>query len=303
LCLILGMGLPTTANYLVVASILAGVLVELGQAAGLILPLISVHLFVFYFGILADDTPPVCLAAFAAAAISRADPIRTGIQGFTYDIRTAILPFIFIFNPELLLIGVETFWEGLMIFVVCLFAMGAFSAATQGWFLIRTKWYEVVALLLVTLALFRPDFVVNQVFPPFKDLELTRFTSGEVMGEPGYTVRFHVTRSTDYGDRFKLFRIPTPDLKAADPDELYGLTLKKTGDGHFKVSDLLPKGLAEDGGLKIGDTVTGIDVEQVGMPSKRWAYLPAAILLLVVVLMQLARRRSGGGDPATATAG
>jgi TRAP transporter 4TM/12TM fusion protein len=108
LCIILGMGLPTTANYIVVASLLAGVLVELGTAAGLVLPLIAVHLFVFYFGLMADSTPPVCLAAFAASAISRADPLRTGVQSFLYDIRTAVLPFIFIFNTELLLIGVES---------------------------------------------------------------------------------------------------------------------------------------------------------------------------------------------------
>ncbi|HSR71058.1 MAG TPA: TRAP transporter permease, partial [Kiloniellales bacterium] len=89
LCIVLGMGLPTTANYIVVASLLAGVVVELGSAAGLVLPLIAVHLFVFYFGLMADSTPPVCLAAFAASAISRADPLRTGVQSFFYDIRTA----------------------------------------------------------------------------------------------------------------------------------------------------------------------------------------------------------------------
>ncbi|MGO2136235.1 MAG: TRAP transporter permease, partial [Marinobacter sp.] len=95
--LVLGMGLPTTANYIVVSTLMAPVIVSLGAENGLLVPLIAVHLFVFYFGILADDTPPVGLAAYAAAAISGADPIRTGVQGFTYDIRTAILPFMFIF--------------------------------------------------------------------------------------------------------------------------------------------------------------------------------------------------------------
>ena len=135
-------------------SLLAGVLVELGTAAGLVLPLIAVHLFVFYFGILADDTPPVCLAAFAAAAISRADPIQTGIQGFIYDIRTAILPFIFIFNPELLLVGVTSVWHGLMIFVVSLIALLSFSSLTQGWFLIKLKWHESLLLVVIIVALF-----------------------------------------------------------------------------------------------------------------------------------------------------
>ena len=114
LCIVLGMGLPTTANYLVVASLLGGVLVELGSAAGLVLPLIAVHLYVLYYGLLADSTPPVCLAAFAASAISRADPLKTGVQSFLYDIRTAVLPLVFLFNTELLLIGVESVWHGVL---------------------------------------------------------------------------------------------------------------------------------------------------------------------------------------------
>ena len=124
--LILGMGLPTTANYIVVSTLMAPVIVTLGAQNGLLVPLIAVHLFVFYFGILADDTPPVGLAAYAAAAISGADPIRTGVQGFTYDIRTAILPFMFIFNTQLLLIGL-TGWVDLLVTVA-----SAVTAMRQG---------------------------------------------------------------------------------------------------------------------------------------------------------------------------
>ncbi|HEY9567587.1 MAG TPA: TRAP transporter permease, partial [Thalassobaculum sp.] len=107
--LILGMGLPTTANYIVVSSLMAAVVVEVGAQNGLIVPLIAVHLFVFYFGIMADVTPPVGLASFAAAAISGADPIKTGITAFYYSLRTVALPFLFIFNTDLLLIDV-TAW-------------------------------------------------------------------------------------------------------------------------------------------------------------------------------------------------
>ena len=142
LCLILGLGLPTTANYLVVAALMANVIVEIGGASGIILPLIAVHLYVFYFGLMADVTPPVGLAAYAASAISRADPIKTGIQAFYYEIRTAILPIVFIFNPELLLIGVESFWHGALIFIVSLIAIFAFTSAAQGWFITKLRWYE-----------------------------------------------------------------------------------------------------------------------------------------------------------------
>ena len=115
--LMLGMGIPTTANYILVATLMAPVVVELGAQAGLAIPLIAVHLFVFYFGIMADITPPVGLAAFAAAAISSEDPIATGFQGALYSLRTAILPFVFIFNPEMLLIDIDS-WCALDLVIV-----------------------------------------------------------------------------------------------------------------------------------------------------------------------------------------
>jgi TRAP transporter 4TM/12TM fusion protein len=288
MALILGMGLPTTANYLVVASLLAGVLVELGTASGLVLPLIAVHLYVFYFGILADDTPPVCLAAFAAAAISRADPIKTGIQGFTYDIRTAILPFIFIFNPDLLLVGVDSFWHGLMIFVISLIAMFAFASLTQRWMLVKVKLYEMVLLAAVVIALFRPDFVMNQIYPAFEPLDLKRFAAGEAAAKPGYSIRIHVVRSTDYGDRFRLYRIGTPELGPGGGYGLYGLKMKADEEGRYAVTELLPKGLAEQIGVEVGDFVTDVEVELVGQPARQWIYPFGLALLGVVIVLQLA---------------
>ncbi|NQU57735.1 MAG: TRAP transporter permease, partial [Rhodospirillales bacterium] len=164
--LILGMGLPTTANYIVVSSLMAPVILALAAKSGLIIPLIAVHLFVFYFGILADDTPPVGLAAFAAAAISGGDPIKTGIQGFMYDIRTALLPFLFIFNTELLLIDVSPF-KAIFVFLIAVMAMMLFAAATQGFFLVKNRVWETVALLLVAFTLFRPGYWLDQIVSPY----------------------------------------------------------------------------------------------------------------------------------------
>ena len=164
--LILGMGLPTTANYIVVSSLMAPVILTLGAKSGLIIPLIAVHLFVFYFGILADDTPPVGLAAFAAAAISKGDPIKTGIQGFTYDIRTALLPFLFIFNTELLMIGVN-WYQAIFVFLVAVVAMMLFASATQGYLLTRNKLWETAALLLIAFTLFRPGYWLDKFDNPF----------------------------------------------------------------------------------------------------------------------------------------
>lgn len=159
--LIIGMGLPTTATYIVMASLTAPAIVMVGGSYGFEVPLIAAHLFCFFFGILADDTPPVGLAAYAASAIAKSDPIRTGLQGFMYDIRTAILPFMFIFNHDLILHGVSSWSQGLLIFAMACFGNFAFAAATQGWLITRNRFYEVPLLLGVTLIMMRPDLMAS----------------------------------------------------------------------------------------------------------------------------------------------
>lgn len=168
-CLILGMGMPTTANYIIMATLTAPVIVKLGGEAGLIFPLVAAHLFVFYFGILADDTPPVGLAAYAGAAIARSDPIRTGIQGFTYDLRTAILPFIFLFNNELLMISGVTeagriIWLNdplriAWVFFSGLIAMFAFASAIQGQFVERCNLLERLLLFAIAASTFKASVI------------------------------------------------------------------------------------------------------------------------------------------------
>ena len=168
--LVLGMGLPTTANYIVVSSLMAPVIVQLGAANGVLIPLIAAHMFVFYFGIMADVTPPVGLASFAAAAVSGGDPIRTGFTAFFYSLRTVLLPFIFVFNTDLLLIDVG--WVGgIWMFIKATLAMLLFAAATQGFFMARSRLWESAALLLVTLMLLRPGFFLDQVQSPYDQVE------------------------------------------------------------------------------------------------------------------------------------
>jgi len=178
--LILGLGLPTTANYIVVSSLMASVVVSLGAQEGLLIPLIAAHLFVFYFGLMADVTPPVGLASFAASAVSGGDPIQTGFQAFFYSLRTLALPFLFIYNPALILYGVDLgttagIAQAAFIFVVATIAMLLFAAATQGYFLARSKWHESAALLLVAFTLFVPNFWLDRVQPEFNRLPGTEF--------------------------------------------------------------------------------------------------------------------------------
>jgi TRAP transporter 4TM/12TM fusion protein len=176
--LILGMGLPTTANYIVVASLTAPIMLQLASDNGFLIPAIAAHLFVFYFGILADDTPPVGIAAYAAAGIAKSDPVKTGLQGFAYDIRTAILPFAFFFNTELLLIANvdKTDWntftfvsnpiEIVVIFIAAMLGMFSFSSAIQGYFIKHTNIIERLLFLIATPLFFTPNLIVEYLGLP-----------------------------------------------------------------------------------------------------------------------------------------
>jgi len=159
--LLLGMGLPTTATYIVMAVLIAPIINDVGLANGFIIPLMAAHLFCFYFGILADDTPPVGLAAYAAAAIAKSPPIQTGIQGFMYDIRTALIAFMFIFNHDLILHNINSWGLAILIFSMACVGNFAFAAATQGWFICRNRWYEIPFMLLVTFIMMQPAVVAD----------------------------------------------------------------------------------------------------------------------------------------------
>ena len=121
--------------------------------------------------------------------------MRTGVQSFLYDIRTSILPIVFIFNTELLLVGVTSFWHGLSIFIVSLVAILCFACVTQGWMLAKMSVLERVVLMLVVVALFRPEAIMNRVFPEFQPVSLAQVVSGDQISLPSdRSIRIHVTR-------------------------------------------------------------------------------------------------------------
>jgi TRAP transporter 4TM/12TM fusion protein len=159
--LLIGMGLPTTATYIVMASLTAPIIVEVGGAYGFVIPIMAAHLFCFYFGILADDTPPVGLAAYAASAIADSDPIATGIQGFLYDIRTSVIAFMFVFNPDLLLHNIGTWPHALLIFGMALIGMSAFECFAQGWCFTKNKWHDIPFFLAAAFILFHPGAIAS----------------------------------------------------------------------------------------------------------------------------------------------
>lgn len=161
--LLIGMGLPTTATYIVMASLTAPIIVDVGNAYGYMIPIMAAHLFCFYFGILADDTPPVGLAAYAASAIAESEAIPTGIQGFLYDIRTSIIAFMFVFNPDLILHNINSWPEALLLFGMALIGMSAFECFAQGWCMTRNKWYDIPFFLLAAFILFHPGGIAAQL--------------------------------------------------------------------------------------------------------------------------------------------
>jgi TRAP transporter 4TM/12TM fusion protein len=290
-CLVLGLGVPTTANYILVATLMAPVIVELGAQSGLVIPLIAVHLFVFYYGIMGDITPPVGLASFAAAAISGEDPIQTGIQGSVYALRTVVLPFVFVFNPALLIIDVHGWWEVLVVAFTATVASMVFAAATMGFFQARCKWWEIALLLAATFALFRPDFFMDKLYAPY-----TEVPAKEI---------FRVAKELGENDRLVLV-IEGTNVEGDEVRKTVAVQLAKPGEGRARVAD---SGLsvsvageevritavkfgsrAKKSGFEQGFKVGAVKVPS-DRPSEHWVYIPALALVAFVYFLQRARLR------------
>ena len=278
LCLILGMGLPTTANYVVVASLMATVLVDVGNASGFVFPLIAVHLFVFYFGLMADVTPPVGLASYAAAAISGGDPLKTGLQAFWYSLRTGILPIVFLFNHELLLIGIENVWHGLLVIITSLIGILVFTSATQAWFINRLRWYEIIIFLLISISLLAPEFILNKFYPKYNYMDINKIHLMKV--DFNKEARFKVTRPSNYGERYKLFVIKKNTFETEYSLEQYGLSLIRA-ENRVIVDTLQWNGSAKKSGFETGDYISEFKIENADRPNKGIIY-PIAILLLII---------------------
>ena len=287
LCLLLGMGLPTTANYVVVASLMATVLVDVGNASGFIFPLIAVHLFVFYFGLMADVTPPVGLASYAAAAISGGDPLRTGAQAFWYSLRTGILPIVFLFNSELLLIGIESIWHGLMVIATSLIGILVFTSATQGWFINKLRWYEIVIFLIISISLLSPEFILNKFYPKYNYLGIEEINKKQF--DYNKEIRIKITRLTEYGERYKLFVIEKNSFDENFSLDDYGMSLV-VEDNKTIIDTLKWNGIAKKSGLDMGDIINEFKIENQNRPKKEIIYPIALILLSIFGYLNIRRR-------------
>jgi len=292
--LILGMGLPTTANYIVVSSLMAGVVVQLGAQEGLIVPLIAVHLFVFYFGIMADVTPPVGLASFAAAAVSGGDPIKTGFVAFFYSMRTVLLPFLFIFNTDLLLIDVG--WiDGIVVFIVATAAMLVFAAGTQGYFFARSKMYESVLLILIAFTLFRPGFWLDMVWTPYDQKPASEITTLAGQLPAGADIRVKVSgENLSTGEVEEKFVVLSLGDAAADGaarlETNVGLTFREE-EGKLLIDTVGFDSPAAKAKLDFDWEIVLVELPSDRLP-KEVFWLPALGLLGIIIVMQRRRRKS-----------
>jgi TRAP-type uncharacterized transport system fused permease subunit len=288
--LILGMGIPTTANYILVATLMAPVVIELGAQAGLAIPLIAVHLFVFYFGIMADITPPVGLASFAAAAISREDPIATGFQGAAYSLRTAILPFVFVFNPAILLIGIDGWLSFVGVIATSLAAILLFSAASMNWFLTKSRLWESAILLVACFALFRPDWWLDQFYPKYVEVPARELLTQVEQAPSNMRLTMVVEGMNIEGEAVR----KTVSIPLGDPKEprlrlrTVGLSVAPAGD-KIMISNVAFGSYAKRLGLEAGYEVVGV-LEPASRPSQAWPIGFGFLLAGLVAFLQLSRR-------------
>lgn len=152
--LLLGMGVPTTANYVITSTIAAPIILQLG------VPALAAHMFAFYFGIIADVTPPVALAAFAGAGIARSNPLMTGVNAFKLAIAAFIIPYVFVMSPSLLMID-TTIPQVLTIVATSLLGMIGIAASVTGYFINKGKWYDRILFFAGGLMMIDPNLMTD----------------------------------------------------------------------------------------------------------------------------------------------
>ncbi|MBO5421912.1 MAG: TRAP transporter permease [Clostridia bacterium] len=159
MCIVLGMGVPTTANYVIMASMVAPILMN-----SLSIPVLAAHMFVFYFGIVADITPPVALAAYAGSAIAKSNPMKTGVTATRLAITAFIVPYIFAFSPEMLIIGSDAPWYEIVLLVVtALCGIYIISAGMEGYLIREMPWWQRIVALAGGLCMVIPGLVTDAV--------------------------------------------------------------------------------------------------------------------------------------------
>jgi len=257
-----------------------------------VIPLIGVHLFVFYFGIMADVTPPVGLASYAASAISGADPNETGLQATWYSFRTALLPFVFIFNPQILFIGVGSWWEVVVVSLSATIASLLFAAATMGYFRARSTWWEMGLLLVATFLFFRPDWVVDQFYAKYVAAPAGEIYEAADALEKDEWVVMKIQGTNVEGDEIaKTVALPMGEgANGRERIRNAGVTLVGAGN-ELEISDVKFGSRARKLGVERGYKILAIELPNRNRPSQHWVFIPAALLVACIWFLQGDRTR------------
>ena len=291
ICMILGLGMPTTANYVVVATLIAPVIVDVASLNGLAVALVAVHLYVFYFGLMADVTPPVGLASFAASAISRADPVMTGVQAFRYEMRTAILPLVFIFNHQLLLIGVDNWVNLLLVVTASLIGMLMFVSVTQQIFISRNRIWETALLLLAAAMLFVPGQFMDRINDPTVDAPAADIVELAEQAPENAFMRVEVGGVDLSGESYtRVVRLPMGEPgPGVERLANAGLQVAPLA-GEMQVINVRFRSQAERLGISIGQSVERVLLPNPDRPAPEWLFVPALALIGLVAALQWRRR-------------
>ncbi len=294
MCIVLGMGLPTTANYIVVASVMAGPLVTLAAQNGIVIPLIAVHLFVFYFGLISGTTPPVAVDAYAGAAVAGSNPVKTCLYAFYYDLRTSLLPFFFIFNTHLLLLGFDHWWEVIISIVAAIFAMMAFASGTQNYFLVKNRIWESIAMLLIAFSLIRPGFWLDKFQEPYLNVPFENLTETILEQPDNQMMRFKFRGENFAGEEVERSVLLSIGEKEDDGKsrlkENTGLVLAMEGE-KMLIDDISFGSKAQQTGIDFGWELLWAQVEAERM-AKQWFYLPAFCFLWLIWFIQRMRLKT-----------
>ncbi len=291
ICLVLGTGLPTTASYIVVSSLMAPVIVAIGAQNGLLVPLIAAHLFVFYFGLMADITPPIGLASYAAASIAHANPFRTGLVAFRYSMRMVLLPFMFVLNPQLLLIGVSGVGHTLLTLGSATLAGFAFISVNQAWLIVRSTTIERLVMLVSVFMLFYPGLFMDRLFAPYRKLQGDAVVAAIAQAPDGAQMRVFLSGTTLEGRPVKLGVVLPLGPQAADATQRLldsGVHMERTDTG-FTVSQVTFGSRAAKQGVEAGFQMDAVEVPSDN-PAREWMFLPALALIGWVVIRQRRRR-------------
>ncbi len=182
------------------------------------------------------------------------------------------------FNHELLLIGVENIWHAIVVITTSLAGILVFTSATQGWFINKLRWYEIIIFLIISISLLSPEFVLNKFYPKYNYQDID--TINLIILDPEKEVRFKITRPSMYGERYKLFVINKNTFETKYNLEEYGMSLIKE-ENRIVVDNLKWNGTAKKNGFEMGDYITEFKIENLNRPSKRVIY-PIAILFLII---------------------